>query len=135
MPTRVLIEEALSHSVVGAFYATYNELGYGFLEHVYVLGLERELLARGHRISRELAVPIFYKGEEITSQRLDFVVDGKLVLEVKAGPVLPPLAQRQLFNYLRASRLEVGLLLHFGPEARFYRLVCSNARVDASQTQ
>jgi GxxExxY protein len=54
------------------------------------------------------------------------IVDEKLVVEIKSCVELPKPAQRQLFNYLRATKLEVGLLLHFGLEPRFYRLVCSN---------
>src|SRR5687768_2653429 len=70
-----LIEEALSYSVIAAFYEVYNNLGYGFLEHVYSLAMERELIARGHKVARELGVLVWYKGEELTWQRLDMVVD------------------------------------------------------------
>jgi GxxExxY protein len=121
-----LIEEELSSSVIGCFYDVYNTLGYGFLEHVYSLALERELLARGHRVAREFAAVIFYKGLELTSQRLDMVVDDKLVVEIKATSTLGESAPRQLFNYLRATNLEVGLLLHFGPTPRFFRLVSTS---------
>jgi GxxExxY protein len=121
-----LIEEELSSSVIGCFYDVYNTLGYGFLEHVYSLALERELLARGHRVAREFAAVIFYKGFELTSQRLDMVVDDKLVVEIKATAKLGEAAPRQLFNYLRATSLEVGLLLHFGPRPGFFRLVSTN---------
>lgn len=118
-----LVEEKLSHSVIGAFFDVYNTLGYGFLEHVYLLALERELLTRGHQVGREVSVGVYYKGEELTWQRLDMVVDGRLVIEVKAGRELPRSASRQLLNYLRATRLEVGLLLYFGHEPEFYRIV------------
>jgi GxxExxY protein len=121
-----LIEEELSSSVIGCFYDVYNTLGYGFLEHVYSLALERELLARGHRVAREFAAVIFYKGFELTSQRLDMVVDDKLVVEIKATAKLGEAAPRQLFHYLRATSLEVGLLLHFGPRPGFFRLVSTN---------
>lgn len=74
-----------------------------------------------------LRATIFYKGLELASQRLDMVVDEKLIVEVKATEHLAPDASRQLFNYLKATTFEVGLLLHFGPKGlgRF-RLVCSN---------
>lgn len=122
-----LEEEALTRSVIGAFFEVYNTLGYGFLEHVYSLALERELIARGHRVGREVRVNIIYKGIVLTSQRLDFVVDDKLIVENKSTQLLPPLAARQTYNYLRATNLKVGLLLHFGPEAKFYRLYSSIA--------
>ena len=118
-----LIEEALSKSVIGAFFEVYNTLGYGFLEHLYVKALERELMARGHSVAREVGVRVMYKGEEIGFQRLDLVVDEKLVVETKATQDLHKSASRQLFNYLHATNLEIGLLLHFGPEARFYPVI------------
>ena len=122
-----LIQEELTHSVIGAFFDVYNTLGYGFLEHVYGMALERKLLARGHAVGREVSVNIAYKGVTLTSQRLDFVVDEKLVVEAKSAQVLPAFAARQLYNYLRATNLAVGLLLHFGPEPKFYRLVSPSA--------
>ena len=122
-----LIEEERTRSVIGAFFEVYNTLGYGFLEHVYAMALERELLARGHRVGREVSVNITYKGIILTSQRLDFVVDEKLIVENKSTENLPARAPRQLNNYLRATNLVVGLLLHYGPEPKFYRLISPRA--------
>jgi GxxExxY protein len=121
-----LVDEALTGSVIGAFFDVYNTLGHGFLEHVYVMALERELLARGHRVAREVGVRVMYKGAELATQRLDMLVEGRLVVEVKSTRELPKCAPRQLYNYLRATRLELGLLLHFGPEPRFHRQYCPN---------
>jgi GxxExxY protein len=121
-----LIEEELTHSVIGAFFEVYNILGFGFLEHIYVMALERELLARGHRVARQVGIPVFYKGVELGYQRLDMVVNEKLVVEVKSTYELHKAAARQIRSYLQATKLEVGLLLHFGPEARYFRVVCSN---------
>jgi GxxExxY protein len=118
-----LIHERLTGSVIGAFFDVYNTLGFGFLEYLYVTALERELLARGHRVGREVSVPVFYKGEELGRQRLDLLVDGTLVVETKATIDLSKEATRQVYNYLRATDLKVGLLLHFGPEAKFYRIL------------
>jgi len=130
MANNTLLERELTRSIIGAFYEVYNTLGFGFLESVYAAALERELLARGHAVSREHAIRVMYKGEEIGFQRVDLVVDAKVVVEIKSTPLLHPTAQRQLFNYLRATSLEVGLLLHFGPEPRFFRLIspggCAN---------
>jgi GxxExxY protein len=123
-----LVEERLTRSVIGAFFEVYNTLGFGFLEHIYVMALERELLSRGHRVAREVDVHVTYKGNILGVQRIDMVVDEKLIVETKSTLELHKAAQRQVFNYLRATRLEVGLLLHFGPEPRFNRLFCSNAR-------
>jgi GxxExxY protein len=125
---RDLIEETLTRSVIGAFFEVYNNLGFGFLEHLYVMAMERELLARGHRASREVWARVAYKGEELGIQRVDMIVDDKVVVETKAGAKLSEFAVRQLYNYLRATNLEVGLLLHFGPKAAFHREICPNGR-------
>ncbi|GLC24900.1 GxxExxY protein [Roseisolibacter agri] len=118
-----LRDEALTGSVIGAFYEVYNVLGFGLLEQLYGAALERELTARGHHVGREVSVAVTYKGEAIGCQRLDLLVDGRLVVEVKSTVVLAPAATRQLYNYLHATRLKIGLLLHFGPEPQFYRVV------------
>ena len=122
-----LIEEELTYSIIGAAHEVYNTLGYGFLEHLYIKALERELLARGHKVSREVGVVVMYKGEELADQRLDMMVDDRVVVEVKSTPELHKAASRQLFNYLRATRIEVGLLFHFGPSGvGHFRIVSSN---------
>lgn len=121
-----LLEKRLTRSVIGAFFEVYNTLGFGFLEHVYAMALERELLDCGHRVAREVSVHVSYKKHIVAVQRVDMIVDGRVVVETKSSIELPKAAQRQLFNYLRATRLEVGLLLHFGPEPRFHRVICSN---------
>jgi GxxExxY protein len=121
-----LNEAETTRAVITAFYAVYDELGYGFLESLYMTALERELLAEGHAVGREVYVPVSYRGAELGRQRLDMIVDEKVVVEAKATETLHPIATRQLFAYLRATRLEVGLLLHFGPRPRFRRVVCLN---------
>src|SRR5688500_6595419 len=90
--------------------------------------MERELLSRGHRVGLEVGVRVFYKGEALTTQRLDMLVDERLVIELKSTSRLPVGATRQLYNYLRATNLEVGLLLHFGPEPKFHRQLLTNDR-------
>jgi len=121
-----LIHERLTHSVIGAFFEVAATLGFGFLEHVYVASLTRELHDRGHSIGLEVSVPILYKGEEVARQRLDMIVDSKLIVEIKSTRILHEGSVRQVANYLRATNLELGLLLHFGPRPRFYRVVCTN---------
>ena len=121
-----LVEEALTRSIIGALYEVYNTLGFGFLEHLYVLALEQELHARGHKVSRQVSVPVFYKGRRLGTQRLDMIVDDKVIIEVKSTFDLHPAAHRQLRSYLQGTRLQLGFLLHFGPEAKFYRIISSN---------
>lgn len=123
-----LLHDALTESVIGAFYDVYNILDYGFLEHVYSAALERELRSRGHSVAREVRVPVMYKGDELCAQRLDMVVDERLVVEVKSSALLPPATMRQLYAYLRGTKMEIGLVLHFGPEPRFHRQILTSNR-------
>jgi len=87
------------------------------------------VVAAGHRVARQMAVVVRYEGVELTTQRLDMIVDGKCVVEIKSTQLLAPFASRQLYNYLRATSLDVGLLLHFGPRPSFSRIVCESAPV------
>ena len=129
-----MIDEELTYSVIGAFFAVQKGLGNGFLENVYQSALEYELRKRGHAVTRELPVAIYYDGIEIARQRLDLVVDGRLIVEAKATKLLHNEAKAQLYSYLRATNLEVGLLLHFnGRGGDFYRLELPNSRKDLAR--
>ena len=116
-------EERRVYSIVGGFYEVYKELSHGLLEHLYVLALDRELTSRGHHAQREAPVLVYYKGEPLGWQRIDLLVDECIVVEVKSTRELHPSATRQTYNYLHAARLENGLLLHFGLEPRWYRVI------------
>jgi GxxExxY protein len=132
-PTRVartavrspLLHEELTKAVIGAFYRAYNGLGYGFLEPVYVRALTLELREMGLHVECERRMDVRYKGHVVGEYRCDLVVEGKVVIEVKASERLDESAQRQLYNYLRCGDFEVGLLLHFGLRPKFRRLVCT----------
>jgi GxxExxY protein len=89
----------------------------------YVRAMRIELEKRGHSVAVESPVDISYKGVRIGFHRIDLLVDGKVVVEVKSSEVLPKQATNQLLHYLKGTGLRVGLLLHFGPEAKFYRRV------------
>jgi GxxExxY protein len=117
-----MVDDVTTRRVIGAFYEVYNTLGYGFLEAVYARALERELRARGLSVAREVLVEVRYKGAVVGVFRADMLVEGRLVLELKATPALAPHDRAQLHNYLRGSGLEVGLLLHFGPEPEVRRV-------------
>lgn len=121
-----LLEEELTRSIIGAFFAVYNKLGFGLSERIYLLALQQELISRQHSADIEVAVPVYYREVLLQQQRLDMLVDGRVVLELKATPVLHPSATQQLFNYLRLTTYEVGLLLHFGPDPFFARIVHTN---------
>src|SRR5947208_2605962 len=123
---RGLLMEGVTRSVIGAFFEVHRRLGFGFREYIYALALERELVARGHRVEREASVIVYYGGAPLARQAVDMIVDARLMIEIKAAERLHPSGTLQLFGYLCATTLEVGLLLHFGREAKFRRVVCEN---------
>ena len=123
-----LVARDITREIIGAFYEVYNTLGYGFLEAVYIRAMVLELRRRGLRVEREVWIAVFYKGEQVGSYRADMLVESCVVVENKATVALSKSDRDQLLNYLRGSRLDVGLLLHFGPRPTFQRVVAENAR-------
>lgn len=130
-----LIERRLTGRVIECFYTVYNVLGYGMLESVYRNALVVELERAEIQSRTEVPIEVRYRGTPVGLFRLDLVVDGRVAVEVKATELLAPIAKRQLLNYLRASALDVGLLLHFGPEAKFHRLVSPRVIARAREEQ
>jgi GxxExxY protein len=122
----LLLEGELTGEIIGAFYECYNQLGYGFLESVYRRALAVELRARGHRCAEEGQIEVAYKGVIVGTYRFDMLVDDRVIVEAKAGEILGPTDKQQLLNYLRATNIEIGLLLHFGPDPRFLRCIHQN---------
>jgi GxxExxY protein len=122
-----LIEPELTGSIIGAFYHVYNQLGYGFLEKIYAEALARTLRRRGHVVDREVRIPIYCDEEQVGLQKIDMMVDRKAIVENKSTYQLSNADHRQLRSYLTASEFQVGLLLHFGPEPDFYRIVCTRS--------
>lgn len=118
-----LLHGDITGEIIAAFYAVYNELGYGFLESVYVRALAIELFQRRMEVAREVPVTVFYKGVTVGSFRADLVVADRVIVEVTAGEQAADADRAQLLNYLRASSREVGLLLHFGPKAVLKRVI------------
>src|SRR3954471_19243502 len=91
-----LLHGDLTRAIIGAFFEVFRILGYGFSEHVYAAVLEKELTRRGFRVQREVSVPVYYRGEIAAWQRLDMLVEGLVVIEIKTGEKLPSIAASQL---------------------------------------
>jgi GxxExxY protein len=121
-----LLHEDITSSVIGAFYAAYNKLGFGFLENVYCAALEFELRERGLRTAREVLVPVYYDGVQIAKYTMDFIAEDVVIIIAQSTAVLDPNDSRQLLNLLKATPFEVGLLLHFGQKPKFYRMIASD---------
>ena len=116
-------DERLSSRVLASFFEVYNALRYGYLEQVYVGALSVEFVRKGIPFEREFPLAVRYHGEVVGHYRADFVIDSRIVVEIKAGRALDDSARWQTLNYLRAADLRVGLILHFGPKASFRRVV------------
>jgi GxxExxY protein len=98
-----LVHGEVTGAVIGAFFEVYNELRFGFLEAVYATALERELLRRSIPHVREVTFDVHYKGEVVGIYRPDFLVAGRIVVEVKASQAVGPTDKRQLLNYVRPA--------------------------------
>ena len=118
-----LLHGDITGEIISAFYAVYNELGFGFLESVYVRALAIELFQRRMNVARDVPVTVYYKGVTVGTYRADLVVSDTVVVDVKATDQTMDHDRPQLINYLRASNKEVGLLLYFGPKAVLKRVI------------
>jgi len=123
---RELLDEAITRSIIGTFYDVHRALGFGYREHIYALAMERDLVAKGHQVDREVAVMIHYRGEPLARQTMDMIVDKRVIVENKATEYLHPGVAKQLSGYLTATIMEVGLILHFGRKPKFRRMICEN---------
>jgi len=112
-----IVHKDLSYSVMSAAYEVHQVLGPGFSENIYEEALARELSRQGIKFERQKAVNISYKGAVIGEYRLDFVVEGKIVLEIKAVSEMTPLFDAQVYSYLKAIGLKLGILLNFGQKS------------------
>ncbi len=114
------------------FYEVYNELGEGFLESVYENALYIVLTGYGLCIERQKDISVFFRGSIIGNFKTDLIVNEKVIIELKAIRTLDPAHEAQLINYLKATNIEVGLLLNFGRKPEFKRFVYNNKRKNIS---
>ena len=116
-------QNSLTREVIAAFFEVYNFFKPGYLEAVYAGGLAIELRERGIAFRREARLEVLIKGRIAGFYRPDFLVEGRLVLELKACAVVGELDRRQLLNYLRITNIPLGLLLHFGADPNVHRVI------------
>ena len=124
----------ITERIIGVFFEVYNELGPGFLESVYVESLRLALIQAGLAVEKEKAVTVYFRGYAVGKFRADLIVRELVLIEAKACPKLHPLHEAQTLNYLRATALELGLLLNFGSRPQFRRLLFDNSRKIRLQT-
>ncbi len=117
-------------AIIGAAMEVHRELGPGFLEAVYQAALAVELQRRGVPVAREVALPVYYKGEVLeVAYRADLICYGNILVELKALKTLTDVERAQLLHYLKATRIEIGLLINFGKKSLEYeRLINSRTK-------
>jgi GxxExxY protein len=120
--------QELTQAIIQVFYEVYNELGHGFLESVYEQAMAIALTQNGIRAARQHPLPVWFRGQQVGDFRADLVVNDSVIVELKAAHCLEPVHEARLLNYLRASNIEVGLLLNFGPTPKIKRMVFGNEK-------
>jgi GxxExxY protein len=118
----------ITKKIIGAAMKVHSTLGNGFQEVIYQRALALEMRQQGLSFQRELEMQVFYAGEEIGTRRVDFLVEEKVVVELKAISKLEDVHLAQAINYLEAYQLEVGLLLNFGAKSLEYRRVVNTKK-------
>jgi GxxExxY protein len=118
----------LTGKILEAFFTVYRTLGYGFSEKVYENALAIEMARLGLKFQQQLPIIVYYLGNVVGEFVADFLVEDKVMLELKAVQELAQENEAQLLNYLKATTVEVGLLLNFGPKAQHIRKVFDNGR-------
>jgi len=118
----------LTEKIIGVFYEVYNELGIGFLESVYENALAIALVEAGFSVAQQAPILVYYHGNLVGDFRCDLLVESKVILELKAVREIAPEHVAQTLNYLKATDVEVALLLNFGEKPAFKRLVFDNER-------
>jgi len=116
----------LTERIIRCFYNVFDNLGHGFLESVYEQALVYELEEAGFKIERQKDISVLYKGKKCGLFKADLVVDDKVIIELKAGKALSSVHEAQLLNYLKATKLKLGLLVNFGSKLEFKRKIFTN---------
>ncbi|MBV4356792.1 GxxExxY protein [Pinibacter aurantiacus] len=118
----------LTNIVIKKFYNVYNELGFGFLEKVYQNALYFELISLGLAVETQKEIDVYYKDKVVGKYYADMLVNDVLVLELKAVEQIVEAHELQLINYLKATDVEIGLLLNFGKKPEVHRKIFTNDR-------
>ena len=124
----MLLHEDITDKIISAFYKVYNTLGYGFLEKVYENALLCELQLLELNVLNQFPIAVFYNGKKVGQYFADALVESKVIIEIKAADGILAEHESQLINYLKATDIEVGLLLNFGKKPEFRRKIFTNDR-------
>jgi GxxExxY protein len=125
----------LTGKIIGCAMKVHGELGNGFQEVIYQRCLNIEMIKQGLLFSRELEMTIYYKGEDVGTRRVDFLVDDKVMVEIKAVSKLDDTHLAQIINYLEAYKLETGLLINFGSKSLEFKRITNERKLAKQQNQ
>ena len=125
---KTMLHQEITSKILTSYYKVYNALGYGFLEKVYENALYFELTGNGLNCSRQLPITVYYENTIVGDYYADIIVENLIILEIKAAESIVEAHECQLINYLRATGIEVGLLLNFGKNPQFRRKIFTNER-------
>ena len=131
MVNNTYLHSEITEQIIKAFYKVYNTMGYGFLEKVYEKTLMIELKKMGLEAQRQIEIKVYYEGEEVGDYKADIIVEEKVILELKAADTLCEEHEAQLLNYLKATPIEIGLLLNFGVKPQMKRKIFTNDKKPA----
>jgi len=122
----MLLYKETTDKIIKCFYNVYNELGHGFLEAIYENSLVILLREEGLKVEQQKDLIVKFKNVIVGKYKTDLIVNGKIILELKAAKKIAPEHEAQLLNYLKATNMELGLLLNFGIKPEFKRFIFSN---------
>ena len=126
MERQGLLHSDVTDQILKSFYHVYNALGYGFLEKVYENSMALSLQRQGLQVAQQSPVDVWFEGQVVGQYFADLIVSDRVLLELKSAKTIDPAHEAQLINYLRATRIEVGLVLNFGEKPQFARKVFLN---------
>jgi GxxExxY protein len=130
-----LLHKSITDAILKAYFNVYNELGSGFLEKVYQNSMYIELKALGYKVEAQKQIHVYFKDQLVGEYYADLLVEDKVIVELKATELLMNIHIAQIMNYLKATPVEVGMLLNFGEEPEFKRVIYTNNRKSNSKNQ
>lgn len=128
-------ESELTGKIIGCAMEVHRHLGNGFQEVVYQRALAIEMRLQGLSFEREFEMPLFYKGEDVGTRRVDFFVEGKIMVEIKAIVQLEDVHLAQAINYLEAYKMDIGLLINFGNTSLQFKRVMKPSPKNHNQSK
>ena len=122
----MLLHEEITAEIIKTFYKVYNTLGYGFLEKVYENAMVIELRNMNLNVQKQVPIKVFYEKYLVGEYFADLIVEELIIIELKTAERICEEHECQLINYLKATELEIGLLLNFGKKPQFKRKIHTN---------